>query len=273
MQKFPLWRVIFSGTASGAENMAIDSAILQAIATHQSPPTLRLYAWEPACLSLGVSQLSHEAHLEEIAKNGWQIVRRPSGGRAILHTRELTYALLASETDPVMDGGIIASYRRISQGLLTALEAMGVAASNEGTVPEGAHKQLPVCFEVPSDYEIVANGKKLIGSAQVRKQGVVLQHGSLPLYGDIGEICSALRFEHEIERAETAVRVRQRATTLEAVLGYTPTWQATAEQVQAGLAHALDVQFELGALNAYEEELAQTLRVEKFGNPEYTFRR
>jgi lipoate-protein ligase A len=253
--------------------MAIDSAILQAIALDQSLPTLRLYAWSPACLSLGVSQRSDEADRERIVANGWHVVRRPSGGRAILHTRELTYALLASESNPVMAGGIIASYRRISTGLLAALQAMGVPASNEGTMPAGAHKQLPVCFEVPSDYEIVVNGKKLIGSAQVRKQGVVLQHGSLPLFGDIGEICSALQFKSESERAETAGRVRQRATTLEAVLGFTPTWQATAEQVQAGLAHALGVQFELGELSPHEQELSQTLLVEKFGNPEYTFRR
>jgi lipoate-protein ligase A len=134
-----------------------------------------------------------------------------------------------------------------------------------------------VCFEVPSNYEItVGSGdgrpRKLLGSAQVRKLGVVLQHGTLPLTGDIGRICDALAFASEGEREQARLRVRERATTASAVLGREVGWAAAAEAVSAGFAEALNLCFEAGTLSAQEQALAAEMRIEKYAAREWNER-
>lgn len=264
------WRLLHTPPLVGSLNMAIDEAILLAIAEGQAPPTLRFFAWEPACLSLGYAQPMSDVDAARLAERGWDLVRRPTGGRAILHTDELTYSVLAPMDEPRVHGGVIESYRQLSLGLLRGLEILGLNANAEkkdkAQSPNGlsTQSQNPVCFEVPSDYEITANGKKLLGSAQVRKKGVVLQHGTLPLTGDIARICDALVFADEAERATTQERVRARATTLETVLGTAPTWLEAAQAMQSGFSHALNLNFELGELSALEREHTQRLLAEKY---------
>ncbi len=144
---------------------------------------------------------------------GYEIVRRPTGGRAILHTDEFTYSLAAAADDPRVRGGVMDAYLRISNALLAGLRRLGVAADKApGTVRVGPDVSA-VCFEVPSAYEITAGTRKLMGSAQSRRAGYVLQHGSLPLVGDITRLIDVLALE-----AETAARLRaelgERACTL-----------------------------------------------------------
>src|SRR5579859_1906151 len=174
------WRLIVDSPCDGPTNMAIDEAILEAVGKRQAPPTLRLFAWEPACLSLGYAQPAADVDQERLGAHGWDIVRRMTGGRAILHTEELTYSVALPQDHPLVAGTILDSYRRLSMALLHALEALGIDAhADKAEKPVGARTPLgPVCFEVPSNYEITANGKKLIGSAQVRKDDATLQHGS-----------------------------------------------------------------------------------------------
>jgi lipoate-protein ligase A len=155
------WRVIDHPPAKGAWNMAVDEAILESVYEGDSPPTLRLYAWEPACLSLGHAQPYSEVDLEALAENGWDVVRRPTGGRAILHVDELTYAVIAPEDEPRVKGGVLESYLRLSEALLESLKILGLSPQAEEkrqTAKKG--KPNPVCFEVPSNYEITVNGKK-----------------------------------------------------------------------------------------------------------------
>jgi len=278
MNPFPpaTWRLLHTPAQAGPLNMAIDEAILLAIAEKQAPPTLRFFAWEPPCLSLGYAQPVSDVDVAQLAECGWDLVRRPTGGRAILHTDELTYSVLAPMDEPRVLGGVIESYRQLSLGLLRGLELLGLSANAEKktdgrrqTADAAVHRPPsavnPVCFEVPSDYEITANGHKLLGSAQVRKKGVVLQHGTLPLTGDIARICEALVFETEAERVEAKVRVRARATTLETVLGTAPTWAEAAQALQSGFAQALNLNFELGELSPLEQTHAQRLLEEKYG--------
>ncbi|MBN2469813.1 MAG: lipoate--protein ligase family protein, partial [Anaerolineae bacterium] len=163
------WRLMITPDCDGAYNMALDQAILEQVGAGNSPPTLRFFSWQPACLSLGQAQPAADADLDRIRASGWGIVRRPTGGRAILHTDEITYSVALPKDHPVVKGDIVTSYRRLSSALLRALELLGLEAQADRRlekVPEGAKG--PVCFEVPSDYEITANGYKLIGSAQVR---------------------------------------------------------------------------------------------------------
>jgi lipoate-protein ligase A len=224
--------------------MATDQAIAGAVAAGHHPPTLRFYTWHPPCLSLGYAQPADTADHARCAARGWQIVRRATGGGAVLHIDELTYSVCVPESDPRVQGGVLAGYRRLSAGLVAGLEQLGLH-------PEQApvHTQSPglpgaVCFERPSDYEITIGGRKLLGSAQRRLRGVVLQHGALPLSGDITRIVDALALSSE-EREAQRVRLRGRATTLaEALGGGEISADTVAAALAAGFAQALNLTWE-----------------------------
>ncbi len=257
------WRLILDNPAVGALNMARDEAILNAVGTETAPPTLRLYGWEPACLSLGYAQSGRDVDRERLAANGWQVVRRMTGGRAILHTDELTYSVALPLAHPFSAGGIIESYRRLSAALLEAVNTIGLNANADRHEATRAVKRPgPVCFELPSDYEITAGGKKLIGSAQVRRQHAMLQHGTLPLTGDIARICDALCAVDESEREMNRERVHARATTLSAALGRDVGYSEAADAIIRAFERCFDIQFMQGepsnAEAAHADELAAT---------------
>jgi lipoate-protein ligase A len=178
------WRLLHTTPAVGAWNMAVDEAILESVAAGTSLPTLRLYSWEPPCLSLGYAQAAGDVDLTLLNQAGWHLVRRPTGGRAILHADELTYSVIAPLKEPRVAGSVLESYSRLAQALLLALQILSLPAQTQLNSDPGnsTRNTNPVCFEVPSNYEILVNGKKLIGSAQARRKAGILQHGSLPLY-------------------------------------------------------------------------------------------
>ncbi len=258
----------------GARNMAVDSAILAAVVRGDQPPTLRLYGWDPFCLSLGYGQRIRDVDLEALAARGWDLLRRPTGGKAILHGDELTYSLSLPLDHPLAGGDIVESYRRISAGLLRALERLGLAADapHQGAVARGADLS-PVCFEMPSHYEISVRGRKLIGSAQLRRKGALLQHGTLPLVGDLSRICDVLRFESEASRTARKRTVRERALTLAQVAGKPLTWSAAADAIELGFASVLDSEMKPGQLSPAESNQADELIAERFGNPTWTKKR
>lgn len=207
------WRLIDDYPASGAYNMAVDMAILESVARGDTLPTLRFYGWNPPCLSLGYGQRAADVDFTRVAQMGWEVVRRPTGGRAILHTDELTYSLALPASDSIAAGSVVDSYRRISTALVVVLCELGLqpeAYSHTEPISSGG----PVCFETPSHYEITVGGRKLIGSAQVRRGGGVLQHGSLPLFGDLARICDALAYPDDSARESARALVRARAITL-----------------------------------------------------------
>ncbi|MCZ2126324.1 MAG: lipoate--protein ligase family protein [Anaerolineales bacterium] len=265
------WRLIYAPPANGAWNMAADEALLEHIHRGESAPTLRLYNWTPPCLSLGRAQSFKDADLARLREHGWQVVRRLTGGRAILHADELTYSVAAPEENPILIGGILESYNRLAQALIYAAQKLGLAV--EVKERAGAAPNLnPVCFEVPSAYEITVGGKKLIGSAQARSQMGVLQHGSLPLTGDLSRICEALTFTSESARAAAKERLLERATTVESVLGAAVAWEAAAEAFVEGFEAQLGIQFERGEMSASEMQRAQELVQEKYAHPSWTER-
>lgn len=268
------WRVILHAPAPGAWNMAVDEAILEAVTTGDSPPTLRLYAWAPPCLSLGRAQPASDVDLTLLERLGWALVRRPTGGRAILHTDELTYAVIAHARNPVMLGGVLESYHRIASALLNALErlALPARADQKYEIPAGMRRDGPICFEVPSNYEITVDGKKLIGSAQARRKDGVLQHGTLPLTGDLARITQVLSYPDTESRLQAGPRVLQHATTVESVLGRKVSWLEAAQAMQDAFQETLAVRLEKMELNTVEEERAQTLYAEKYNHPLWTMK-
>ena len=247
----------------GAWNMAADEAILEHVGRGESNPTLRLYAWQPACLSLGRAQPFSDVDITSLKQNGWEVVRRATGGRAILHTDELTYSVIAPKDDPIMVGGVLESYNRISQALLTAVQSLNLSVEVKEGKEDNGTKPIPVCFEVPSTYEITAAGKKLIGSAQARKKDGVLQHGSLPLTGDLTRICQALVFENESARENAAKRLLERATTVESALGREISWETAAQAFVHAFEAQLGLMFERGELSESESKRTEELVREK----------
>ena len=177
------WRFINSGKLGPHENMAMDEALLFGIINKNAPPVVRVYDWDPPTVSFGYHQkIKEHIRLDKIREYGFGLVRRPTGGRAVLHYDEVTYAVI-SRTDGILAGSILESYRKIGKVLLAALHEVGIQATMQDSMPSNKEQKTWVnpCFSSASKYEINVKGKKLIGSAQIRKGDALLQHGSILL--------------------------------------------------------------------------------------------
>ena len=249
------WRLLIEpAPQSGAWNMALDEVLMERVAAGESPPTLRFYMWEPPCLSLGKRQPLNGVDLERCRAEGVSVVRRVTGGWAILHTDELTYSIAVRPDDPRADGAILDAYRKLSQGLVVGLSLLGAPAVMNPVALGGTQNLSAACFEVPSAYEITVGQRKLIGSAQTRPAGRVLQHGSLPLIGDIARVTDYLWFESEEARADLRNHLRERATTLSEALGRPVGFAEAADAMATGFATALSLDLTPSELS--DEELA-----------------
>jgi len=271
------WRLIVDDEPrSGAANMALDQAVAEACAAGASPPTLRFYRWQPPAVSLGRHQPLAEVDLDAVQERGYEVVRRPTGGRAILHTDELTYSVAASADEPRVEGSIMDAYLRLSNALLAGLRSLGLDADKApGSVRAGPDVSA-ACFEVPSAYEITASGRKLLGSAQSRRAGYVLQHGSLPLTGDLGRLIDVLALP-DGERTALRDELTARAITLADALGVMPDapqaqFATVAHALREGFAATLNLTLDAGQFTPAEVRRAAELIRELFANPEWTNR-
>ncbi|MHB1005511.1 MAG: lipoate--protein ligase family protein [Chloroflexota bacterium] len=246
--------------------MAVDEAIQRAHAAGEVPPTLRFYRWHPACLSLGYFQSAEQVDFARLRERGLGFVRRPTGGRAILHDRELTYSVVARENDPRVAGGVVESYRRLSAGLLAGLRRLGAPAETQPSHPGDGrpHSRNAACFDVPSDYELTVGGRKLIGSAQTRQLGTILQHGSLLLEMDCRAIYDLFVFPSEETRARLVADLEQRMVSLREVVGREVAFAEAAAAIREGFAEALAVELVPGELTAAEKALAAELRATRY---------
>jgi lipoyl(octanoyl) transferase len=254
------FRLLLDGPQDGAFNMAVDEAVLSSYsgATIPLPPTLRLYSWSPPALSLGRRQPAQGAHeADYLRAEGIDLVRRPTGGRAVLHEHERTYAVIGSLLRPPFDGGVLDTYRRISAALVEALGLLGLAAEGEepGRVGRKDPGPLgpPVCFDHVGAHEITSRGRKLIGSAQLRRRGAFLQHGSLLLRADP-------------ERLSRAIGVRadpSRFADIERALGRVPETPEIDAAIVAAFARTFGGVSE-GALTPEEAARARLLRGSKY---------
>lgn len=262
------WRLIKHAPASGAWNMEVDVSLMQS-ATQGGPPTLRFYAWQPAALSLGYNQKEAVVDKAACKAAGVDVVRRPTGGRAVLHANEVTYAIVLPAEHPIAQLGIVASYRELSRGFVTGFQRLGLPS--ELAQPERdslANKKVTgitgagaACFDAPSWYELAVGGRKVVGSAQVRRRGALLQHGSIPLTLDGLALYQLLAFNRNEAREAAARMFNAKAAGLCDVAGR----QITAEQVMAalveGISRELGVQFEQGDLSP--QELASAMQCQE----------
>lgn len=266
------WRLLMSPPLDGATNMAIDEAMAEAAAAGEAPPTLRFYQWVPPCLSLGRNQPLAEVDRAACAVRGYDVVRRPTGGRSILHTDELTYSVTGPAGEPRLAGGVLDAYLRLAEALQLGLERLGLPVEKAPGSTRTGPDVSAACFEVPSAYEITVAGKKLIGSAQSRRQGWVLQHGSLPLYGDITRVVECLHLPAPGERAALREILATRATTLAEVMPQPPSFDEVVQVMIEAFQETLNIDLVPEALNPAEDARVTRLLASHYRSEAWTAR-
>jgi lipoate-protein ligase A len=270
------WRLIWSGALSGAENMAQDEALLESVAAGQSRPVLRLYRWSPATITLGYGQRGEAVvNLDACRELGLDVVRRCTGGRAVLHDRELTYAVISPNVTSVFPGGILNNYRIIAQVLQQTLELLGLAVTlspgrSRGPGDGGAGES--ACFMAPGQFELLYQARKLAGCAQKRLGNCFLQHGSIPLNLELDKLFLALS-------NNPRVTVKAGVRMLAQHVGWLNRWlepPATIDQLEQlfvqQFSKLLGVHFSRDQLTRQElERSAELLRL-RYAHPNWTLR-
>ncbi|HEX6910589.1 MAG TPA: lipoate--protein ligase family protein [Longimicrobium sp.] len=256
------WRLLDTPPAPGAWNMAVDDALAESVRAG-APPVLRVYRWSPPCLSLGRNQPTDGYDRAEIARRGLDVVRRPTGGRAVLHHRELTYSVAARDGDL---GGPRQAYAAINRALVAGLRRLGIPAHLQPAGTERAPvPSLAPCFEQPVEGEVTAAGRKLVGSAQRRDRGVLLQHGSLPVQDDQSAVVQLLR-------ADARGPAPEPPATLADLLGAAPAWNTLVQALAAGWREALCVALVGDELADEEVRRAEGHRA-RYEDPAWTWHR
>ncbi|MCR8985298.1 lipoate--protein ligase family protein [Brevibacillus laterosporus] len=273
------WRYVVTPPMSPEMNMAIDEAILTLHSQGKVPPTVRFYTWNPATLSIGYFQkMEKEINIDEVKRLGLGLVRRPTGGRAVLHDAELTYSVIVSEDHPQMPKSVTEAYKVISMGLLHGFQKLGLKAEmvSLATEEEKAKYNSPgssACFDSPSWYELVVEGKKVAGSAQTRQKGVILQHGSILLDMDVDLLFSLLTFPSERVKERMMNSFKQKAVTINEVSSKPISLEEAIEAFYQGFAEGLGIELVPMDLTAEEHQLAKELAENRYSTDEWNFRR
>ena len=256
------WRLIEDGPVDGKLNMAIDRAILTACERGQAPATLRLYGWEKPTLSIGYSQNKlRDVDTVQCERRNIPIVRRFTGGRALLHQYELTYSLVAPIPHPRFPGNLAGAFGAVSKAVIFSLEKADVPRPEISGIDKrslgNGNKRSPACFSTPNHWEITVKGKKLAGSAQRRLNGAFLQHGSILLDWDPELAHSLLRYSSESEKAQGLKALISGILSLKKVLSVKPEWGAVAHCFVEGFQQTFPGYWKPETLNSFETELVK----------------
>ncbi len=268
------WVFLDTGYHTPEFNMALDESLLNWHSQGLIPPVLRFYGWDPPGLSLGYFQKSKgKIDIEATHNHGYRIVRRPTGGRAVLHDNELTYSVIVAEEHEKMPKSVTEAYRVISQGLLEGFSGLGIQA--DFSIPEGKLGQTnsAVCFEEPSWYELIVEDRKAAGSAQTRQKGVILQHGSIPI--DVDEVALFDLFVYPNERIKERARrsFGGKAVAINDVLEDKKNLADVKAAFKSGFEKGLGVKLEPYTLTKEQLEEVETLAKTKYSDDSYTFSR
>ena len=249
------WRFLDSGAMSPSLNMAVDQAILGLHANGKSPPTLRLYQWSPPAVSLGYCQKNYNLDMAVCRRLGIEVVKRPSGGRAVLHLGDLTYALIAGTADG-MPSAVTAAYRLICDGLLQGFRLLGIdARMGRGIIKP---PQMDICFLRGTLGSIMHQERKFVGSSQTWHASSMLQHGSIMLVPQIEALVSLWPGIAASPEARQA-KLESRITSLQEILGRLPKIEEVKAAIREGIARTLGVRFDQGELTPGEWTLAKDM--------------
>jgi len=254
-----------------ALNMAIDEALLLRCKRESSSPVLRLYTWNPPALSLGRFQkASEEIDLEACRRRGIPIVRRPTGGKAILHNRDLTYSVVGPTSIAAWGKDILETYRMVSEALATGLRQLGVAAKLQPVRKQNPRESalLGACALFPASHEILVEGKKLVGSAQKRLRRSFLQHGSIPVFSNV-ETNLELFLGAEQTRGQDRSLWREKSTALCEQLPTPPTFEELAKAIAGGFREFFRIDLAPSELSSEELDQARELVRLKYARQEW----
>lgn len=274
-----IWRFIDSGACSPSYNMALDEALLDWHSKGLIPPTIRFYGWDPATLSIGYFQkVEKEINMDKVKEYGLGFVRRPTGGRGVLHDQELTYSVIVSEEHPEMPQTVTEAYRVISEGILEGFKAVGLDAyfaipRTEEEKNALKNPRSSVCFDAPSWYELVVEGRKVAGSAQTRQKGVILQHGSIILDIDEDKLFDLFNYSSERLRERMQKNFKNKAVAINALCEMPLSMDEAKEAFKKGFEKGLNIELEPYTLTKEEEEIVQTIAKERYETDEWNYRK
>ncbi|QGH35417.1 octanoyltransferase [Gracilibacillus salitolerans] len=268
------WYFIDTEKQTPAYNMAVDECLLKWHSDQKIPPTIRFYEWLPAGLSIGYFQKTvNKIDLEAVRNNGIELVRRLTGGRAVLHDQELTYSVIVSEEHPHMPKSVKEAYMVLSKGLLEGFHTLGIDASF--ATPEGKLNttQSAVCFEEPSWYELIVDNKKAAGSAQTRKQGVILQHGSIPLTVDNDKLYDLFVYRNERVKQRARDAFNDKAISIEQAANRNVTLEETKKAFKKGFEKGLGIKLHEFQFTEEQEQEIKALMESKYLSDQWNFTR
>ncbi|MFJ7828768.1 biotin/lipoate A/B protein ligase family protein [Peribacillus sp. NPDC097284] len=273
------WGFIDSGDCSPAYNMAMDEALLNWQSNGEIPPMIRFYGWNPATLSIGYFQRAEtEIDLAEVERQGLGFVRRPTGGRAVLHEHELTYSVIVPESYPGMPNTVTEAYRVISEGILKGFRNLGLDAYF--SVPEtDQDKEMlkspksSVCFDAPSWYELVVEGRKVAGSAQTRQKGVILQHGAILLELDEEKLFSVFKFSDDKVKEKMKNNLRNKAVAINDIAGRKITISEAKVAFENGFSEGLSIDLKPYVLSEKQLQEVKDIAKNKYESDDWNFLR
>lgn len=259
------WRYIDTGPCTASFNMAADEAIAGSVRAGKQPPTLRLYGWERPSVSLGQFQRTADIDLQYCINNGIPLVRRPTGGRAILHNNELTYSF-SSRNEGLFSCSLLDTYRQLSHAFKRAFEKTGLQVEIKNEHETGRNLvRSPLCFKTTSYGEIVFQGRKLIGSAQRRWINGFLQQGSIPYTIDDNLMEKVFRTRPDDEQAGRLIGL--------GAIAHEPETEGFKEAVRWAFEETFNMALIHSVLSPEELLLARELETRKYLSHAWNFQR
>jgi lipoate-protein ligase A len=279
LMKKEKWRFIDSGYCSPSFNMALDEALLDWHSEGLIPPTIRFYGWNPATLSIGYFQkVEREIDMEAVKKHELGFVRRPTGGRGVLHEHELTYSVIVSEDHPEMPSSVTEAYRVISGGVLEGFKQLGLDAyfavpKSEEDKEKLKNPRSAVCFDAPSWYELVVEGRKVAGSAQTRQKGVILQHGAILLDIEEDKLFSLFKYSNDRVKDRMQNAFKNKAVAINALTEDRVTFDQAKKAFYKGFEKGLNINLEPYTLTEDELNYVNKLAITRYESDEWTYKR
>lgn len=272
------WNFINTGSHDPYYNMAMDEALLNFVSRGEIDPVVRFYTWDPATLSVGYFQrLKKEIDIDKVKEKGFGLVRRQTGGRGVLHDKELTYSVIVPESHPNMPSTITEAYRVISKGLLEGFKLLGFDAYFAIPRSKEEREKLKqprsaVCFDAPSWYELVVEGRKIAGSAQTRQKGVILQHGSLLQDVDVDELFDMFIFKNDRLKEKMKKAFVDKAVAINDISDRHISIEEMEKAFEEGFKKGLNIEFK--PLSLTENQLAEVkVLEEKYRSEEWLYKK